>query len=68
MQVALDCARGLGCLHEKGLVHGDFRASNVLLGRTDAVRAEAAEEQRGLRTLSALGRKLHMLVGDGGKG
>ncbi|GAQ83117.1 Protein kinase superfamily protein [Klebsormidium nitens] len=41
VQVALDCARGLGCLHEKGLVHGDFRATNVLLDQTNTAQVSA---------------------------
>jgi serine/threonine protein kinase/ankyrin repeat protein len=30
-RIALDIARGVACLHERGIVHGDLRACNILL-------------------------------------
>lgn len=41
LQIALDCARGLGALHAENLVHGKFEPSNVLLDRNRKVRMTA---------------------------
>ncbi len=52
--IAGQCARGLAALHERGIVHRDLKAANVLLSDPDPARARACLADLGLAKVGTI--------------